>query len=199
LYVSFAGIDGSGKSTQAAAVTAALRDAGLRIMPAKTKLSAMRSVFDLAAKLFGDRHGYHPGIPATLREFVVACDVVQYFTSTVQPALAAGDSVIWDRGPLCYEAYARAYGADLTWVLPMLELVRRPDVTFLLDVDPDLASQRIRARTEKAELASEQPDFLADVRKQYLALAADMPDVVTLDATQDPADLTEQVLRVLGS
>lgn len=196
-YVSFAGIDGSGKSTQASLVAARLRRDGITVVESKTRLSALLSVFELSQSLFGDPHKYHPGIPATLREFAVACDVVQHFTQTVAPALAAGESVVWDRGPLCYEAYARAYGADLQWVLQMLRLVPRPQRTFLLDIDPQVAHQRIRTRTEKAELASEQPDFLADVRKHYLALAAERDDVVVLDASVGKDALTEQAMDLL--
>jgi dTMP kinase len=127
----------------------------------------------------------------------VASDVVDHYRGEIAVQLAAGRPVVWDRGPLCYEAYARAYGADLTWVLRMLRLVPWPDVTFLLDLSPRTAWQRIRARSEKAALTSENPEFLERVRECYLKVAATRDDVVVLDAELPRAELTERVLGVL--
>jgi dTMP kinase len=195
--VSFAGIDGSGKSTQVAAVARRLRDLGADVASSKTRLSATYSIFALSERLFDDPHAYHPGIPATLREFVIASDVVQHFHTEIAAQLAAGRTVVWDRGPLCYEAYARAYGASMEWVGPMLALVPQPDVTFLLDVDPDLAWERIRRRTEKPMLTSERPAFLATFRQSYLALARRHPGIVVLDAGREPDELTAAAIEHL--
>lgn len=193
-FVSIAGIDGSGKSTQTAAVARTLGNRGVDVETSKTRLSATYSIFALSEKLFGDPYAYHPDVPATLREFVVACDVLQHYRSTVEPRLSAGRMILWDRGPLCYEAYARAYGADMEWVLPMLRMVGRPDITFLLDLEADIAWERIYTRTEKPMQTNEELDFLKTFREQYRTLARQTPNVVVLDATRPTEDLTEEIV-----
>ncbi|MBQ1026034.1 dTMP kinase [Micromonospora sp. C95] len=196
-FVSFAGIDGSGKSTQVAAVAAALAGRGIEVVTSKTSLSATYSIFHLAEEMFGDPHSYHPAIPPTLREFVIACDVVQHSRLNIEPRLAAGQTVIWDRGPLCYEAYARAYGVDPLWIMRMLRLVRPPEVTFLLDVDPALAWKRIVTRTEKPAQTNEHVRFLRTFRDEYLRLAQQCPAVVVLDAERPAEELTADILERL--
>ncbi|MEU4559568.1 dTMP kinase [Actinoplanes sp. NPDC023936] len=195
--VSLAGIDGSGKSTQVAAVAAALTARGVDVVTTKTHLSATYSIFDLAEEMFGDPHSYHPEIPATLREFVIASDVVQHSRRWIEPRLEAGQTVVWDRGLLCYEAYARAYGAELQWVLRMLRLVRPPDITILLDVDPHLAWKRISARRHKPVQTSEGVEFLRLFRAEYLRLAQQRPNIVTINAERPAEEVTAAILAHL--
>src|SRR6266581_2487774 len=112
--IAFSGIDGSGKTTQARLLVEGLNRNSFRAAAAKTKLNATHSLFSLAERLYGDRFAYHPGIPATLREFVVCCDVLRYSETVLRPLRARSSVVVWDRGPLCHEAYARSYGAEMT-------------------------------------------------------------------------------------
>ncbi|WP_344734691.1 dTMP kinase [Nocardioides fonticola] len=190
---SLAGIDGSGKSTQVHLVTQALRDEGLDVVSAKTELWATDTVFELARSLTGDPHDYHPHVPATLREFVVACDVATSYRRHIAPLLAAGRTVIWDRGPLCYRAYARAYEADPEWITPVHDMVPWPVRTFLLELDADTAWLRVLSRSEKPSQTDEAPEFLRSVRRAYLEIAQHAP-VTVIDASASTTAVTDRIV-----
>ena len=197
MLVSFGGIDGSGKTTQVARVTDWLARSGTPAVASKTELVGTSVLFRLSEHLFGDPFAYHPTIPATLREFVVACDVAAHVWRSVEPALDEGRLVVWDRGPLCYRTYAAAYGADPTWISKIYDLVRLPDITFLLDLDPVVAHRRMLTRAEKPHQSDETPDFLATVRRQYLELARQQPETVIVDASLPLQEIDEIVRRHL--
>lgn len=92
----------------------------------KTQLHATYSVFGLARSVTGDPRAYHhPRIPATLREFTIHCDLLRFFHTVLVNLRRVGGLVLWDRSPMCYQAYARAYAADTTWLEPLLAMPRR--------------------------------------------------------------------------
>lgn len=193
---SLGGIDGSGKTTQVALVAEALRGDGMNVVSTKTHLWGTESVFELARCLTGDPYDYHPQIPATLREFVVACDVATYHRRHIAPLLAEGTTVIWDRGPLCYRAYAKAYGADPEWITRVHDLIPWPDRTFLLDLAADASWLRVQSRQEKPSQTDEAPEFLRTVRQAYLEVAKHA-SVTVVDASSRPHDVTKEIVAAI--
>jgi dTMP kinase len=194
----FSGIDGSGKTTQVKALQAALERSGYAdVVPVKTQWSAFESIHLLSESLFGDRHDYHPDIPATLREFVVSCDVVQFSKTVLGPLLERGATVLWDRTPLCYRVYGACYRADMRWPNQLLELVEQPELTVLLDVDPGLARTRIESRSSKPAQSNEGYELLRAVREEYLRQAARMDAVTIVDAAAPAAVVTERIEQLV--
>lgn len=192
--IALSGIDGCGKTTQAARLVEWLRSRDPGAQQVKARLTALQGVFALAEELYGDPHDYHPQIPATLREFTIAADLVGWSRETLVPLLATGVPVVWDRSPLCYEAYARCYGADMTWPSQLLKLVEQPDVIFLLDLAPEEAIARLRARTEQPHQTDEDLVLLTEARETYLTLAGDRDNVITLDAARGADRVTEELI-----
>lgn len=183
VLISISGIDGSGKSTQALMLESRLREEGLGGKAVKTDLHAFRSVLQVTEAITGDRFAYDPLIPSTLREFTVACDVLRFSEEVLRPAADAGLNLIWDRGPLCYEVYCRCYGADVEWPLKVLSLVRRPDLTVLIDLDPEVAVARLRCRESKPRQADEGLELLTRARRTYLDVATGFGNVVVVDGS----------------
>lgn len=106
--------------------------------------------------------------------------------------------MVWDRSPLCYETYARCYGADLlTWPLQLLARMEQPDLVILLDLDPQTSVRRVEARVEQPHQTDEGLALLVHARDTYLALAAGRDDVVVLDAGRSPEAVAEDVWRVV--
>ncbi|MBZ3906993.1 dTMP kinase [Streptomyces griseiscabiei] len=195
LLLSIDGIDGSGKSTQVDQVAAALSAAGVRAEPAVVEAFGARTVNTLAEQLTGDAYAYDPAIPAELREWVFACDVA-YFTKTRFPPLfAEGITVVWDRGPLSYHASAVAYDGLSDWVGRAQSLYPRPHRTYLLDLPADTAVRRLKERAGKRQRTDESVDLLRRVQEHMVEMAKNRPDVVVLDATRDPDEITAQILR----
>ena len=187
------GIDGSGKSTQVTAIVAALSRLGpteqARVVP-----FGARSIYALAERLTGDPFAYHPAVPAELREFVFACDVAQYARIHISPALASGTTVVWDRGPLSYRSYARAFDGFSKWVEQVHLLYPSPRLTVVLDLPPEIAVERLRRRVEKPHQTDETPAVLERARALIMEEAAGRSDVLVLDARRDPTALTAQIL-----
>src|SRR6185503_16773911 len=93
-----------------------------------------------------------------------ACDVVGYYRRAIEPVLERGTVVLWDRSPLCYRAYARAYGADPQWGDRLYATIPAPSVTVLLDLSPAVALQRLIARQTQPIRRDENVELLTRVR-----------------------------------
>lgn len=188
--IALSGIDGSGKTTQAARLVSWLQEQHRGAHSVKARLTALQAIFALSEDLFGDPYDYHPRIPATLREFTIACDLLAWSRDTLEPLLAEGSPVIWDRSPLCYETYARCYGADMTWPMQLLSRVRQPELILLLDLPAEASVRRVQARAHQPHQTDEDTALLSMARATYLELAKDRNNVVIVDADRDPDEVT---------
>ncbi len=194
-FVTFEGVEGSGKSTQLERLARALRSRGqdpvVTKEPGGTPLGVrLRNVL---LRDEGTR------IDAETELLLYAADRAQHVREVVGPALAAGRLVLCDRyldATLAYQGYGR--GLDVRFILdlhrhPPLDL--RPDRTLLLDLDPAPALERARRRNERLGLVTaegrferETVEFHRRVREGYLALAAEEPAryrVIDATGTED--------------
>ena len=133
---------------------------------------------------------------------------VQHLRDVIRPALAEGQSVICDRftdATIAYQAYGRELPLGQVkqicdWATDGLE----PDLTFLLDCPPaeGLARSRQRLAAEGSEEGRFEEEALAfheRVRQGYLEIAARQKDRMhVIDATQEPATVSEQLRKVLN-
>jgi len=166
--VSLAGLDGAGKTTQAALLAQWLRGCGYAVAieapPGPSLLR--RTLSELAVELsVTDHHDvFGPDVTQLLTAFMRYRD----WAERVLPALTAHDWVITDRSAVCHYAAARAVGAaneaDLRLVLGRLP---RPDLIIYLDVTPDEAYRRLTVRSSGLEKA----DFLRANDRGYRELA----------------------------
>ena len=195
--IGVSGIDGSGKSTQVQRLAEWLRSDGRDVFVTKSTPRAITSVFRLSERLFGDPYAYHPDVPATLREMLVASDVEGHEHAIMQPNRQPGRVIVLDRCKYCYQTYARAYGADMTWIDKIYTLVPDPDVIFLLDVPGDVAAARLRHRTEKPPKSDETAAFLESVRQHYIMRATLLPNLVIVDAEDDPETVASSIRQYI--
>jgi dTMP kinase len=118
-----------------------------------------------------------------------AADRMDHVESEIEPFLAEGGVVVSDR----YDASSLAYqstssGAEakeaVEWIRSLNRYVRRPDLTVVLDLSPDLAAERRSHRGEAAQLY-EQNEVQRALAAFYRDLAKHMPNdrVVVIDAT----------------
>ena len=203
VFISFEGIDGSGKSTQVARLAESLRAAGRTVVlvrePGGTALSeSIRGLLlDPAAEI-------HP----TTELFLFTAARAQLVHTVLQPALDAGSVVIADRyadSTLAYQGAGRGVcGVDaLRTIQACATSGLQPDVTFLLDLPPEAAAARRGDRGGGADrMESADEAFYTRVRGAYLALARAEPDRVhTLDARRPEDELATGIaerLRLLS-
>jgi dTMP kinase len=204
LFVTFEGIEGSGKSTHLRLLANALRSAGHDVVetrePGGTTLGqALREMLLAPSDM----------PPEPLAELLLYCaDRAQHVAQVIRPALAAGQVVLCDRfsdSTLAYQGYARSL--DLGTVRALDAAARggvEPDLTFLLDCPPDAGLARARARSGSSDrFEQEALAFHESVQRGFHALAAAMPARYRIIDTVPPAAqvaerIRAETLRALG-
>jgi dTMP kinase len=198
VFVTFEGVDGSGKSTQAVLLAKALRAEGREVVTSREPGGTILGE-RIRELLLGDG-SIGPWAEAAL----FAAARAQLVEEVIRPALARGADVVCDRfldSSLAYQGIARGLGADAVFELNRLALDGLlPDRTFLLLVPPGEAALRARGLPDRIE--SEGRAFLERVDRAYRDLALAFPErVVALDATGSPDDVARRIrddLRTLA-
>ncbi len=187
-FISFEGIDGSGKSTQVRALAARLRAAGGAVVETREPGGSAGAEAIRRLLVEGETGRWSPETEILL--FTAARR--DHLERTIRPALAAGATVLTDRfadSTRVYQGVARGELRATVDALHALTIAAEPDRTVILDLDPGLALARGLARGG-AEDRFERfgPDFQARLRAGFLALAAEFPArcrVVPADGTAE--------------
>jgi dTMP kinase len=174
-FISFEGIDGSGKTTQVRALAATLRARGATVVETREPGGAPGAELIRRLLVEGDTARWSPESEILL--FTAARR--DHLERTIRPGLDAGATVITDRfadSTRVYQGVARADLRAMVDALHALAVGVEPDVTLILDIDPGTALGRGLARGG-AEDRFERfgPDFQARLRAGFLALAAEFP------------------------
>lgn len=185
LFVTFEGIEGSGKSTHVRLLAAHLRAGGRRVVETREPGGTEAGLAIRALLLGAEAVPLEP-----LAELLLYCaDRAQHLGEVVRPALADGAVVLCDRfsdSTLAYQGHAR--GLDLELVRGLDARARgglRPDLTFLLDCPASDGLRRARGRGNGGDRFEDAPvAFHERVQAGFRALAAAEPDrFVTVDST----------------
>ncbi len=181
--VTIEGIDGAGKTTQSKAVVRWLKKNGY-----VAKYTNEPTSFGVGRLLNKLGSTASPALEALL----FAADRIEHVRRVIEPGLKKGYVIVSDRYVHSSIAYQGAMLGDVEWVRTINKFVPKPDVAFLLDVEPELALSRIkkpRSRFERLEL-------LKAVRKVYLDMAA-AGELMLLDGSKPPSQVTEELLAKL--
>jgi dTMP kinase len=196
----FEGIDGSGKSTQASLLAAALEKRGIRVArardPGGTPLSDR-----IRALLLDPESAIAPAAELCL----YAAARAQLVAEVIRPALDAGKAVVCDRFTWSTWAYQGAgRGQDAAHIARLEDITcagLRPAHVFLLDLDPVRRGERLsRAGKTLDRLEREGDAFYDRVREGFLDIASARPGEGTvLDASRPAEELHAEILaKALG-
>lgn len=194
LFISFEGIDGVGKSTQADLLEQFLTDAGKTVLrtlePGGTEVGV-----EIRKILLHHRGELAPRSEAAL----FAADRAHHVATKIRPALARGEIVITDRyfdSSVAYQGAGRELAMEEVRNLSLWAVDNLlPDLTVLLDLPAQLARNR-REGTGVApdRLESEKIEFFERARQAYLELAKAEPKrFLVIDAADDVDKLQSQI------
>jgi len=195
-FITFEGIEGAGKSTQAKLLHEYLLQQGKKTLltrePGGTKtgkkireilLSETDEIFPSKAELFlyeADRnfHVHNVIKPFLEKDYYVICD--RYTDST-----------------LAYQGYAR--GLDINLIKNLNSIATdgyEPDITFLIDIPVELSLKRIGSKRDRIE--SEDENFHKRLREGFLKIAEDNKDrIVVINGKKDIEDIFKEILNIL--
>lgn len=191
MFITFEGIEGTGKSTQIALLKTHLEAQGRRVLvtcePGGSRIGA-----ELRRVLLSMENR---DICARAELFLYLADRAQHVAQVVRPALESGQIVLCDRfidSTVAYQAYGRGLDANVLHGLNALAVDGLwPDLTILLDLDPKTGLTRAVNRNTaegktvaEGRFEAESLTFHSRVRQGYQALAKDFPErICTVDAT----------------
>jgi len=201
-FISIEGVDGSGKSTQCAALAAALRHEGHDVVVVREPGGTILG--EEARTLVLEQRG-GPPLDPWAETFLFLAARAQLLAEVIRPAAQRGSVVIADRfidSTLAYQGAGRGLGVA---ALRRLHTVAFgdlwPDLTIVLDIGVAAAARRRRAAElplDRIELAAE--SFHESVRACFLTLAEAEPQrVVVLDGAQSAAEVSRQILKTVAS
>jgi dTMP kinase len=195
VFVTFEGVDGSGKSTQAELLRGALAAEGREVV--STREPGGTEVGERVRELVLNGPAMTPWAEAAL----FAAARAELVATVIRPALERGADVIADRyvdSSLAYQGIARGVGIEHVLELN-LHVVQglMPDVTVLLLLDPEAAGRRV---AEPDRLEREGADFHRRVDAAYRELAERFPErIVALDGARPAEELSGVILERLRS
>jgi dTMP kinase len=194
MFVTFEGVDGSGKSTQSALLRRALVERGREVVA--TREPGGTPLGERIRELLLDGEAMAPWAEAAL----FAAARAELARSVIAPALESGADVVCDRyidSSLVYQGLARGLGIDAVLELNLLATGNLlPDRTFVLLVEPAVAHDRLGPRRDRIEREDEA--FRAVVADGYRRLAEVFRDRVrALDGSLPAAELARLVVAEL--
>jgi dTMP kinase len=193
LFITFEGVEGSGKTTVAKAIAENLRQKGLTVtVTAEPGATSVGSHIRQLLATFDER-------TAWAEVFLFLADRAEHVAKVIKPALERGEIVLCDRftdSTIAYQGFG--LGLPLEWLTHLNSIATNglvPDLTLLLDIDPEMGLKRSQRETvfERRSL-----DFHQRVRWGYFWLAKQEPHrVKIIDASQPLEFVLTQAMQLV--
>ena len=196
-FITFEGIDGSGKSTQARLLSAYLKSKGIDVVLTREPGGSPGAEEIRRLLVEGSPDRWTPETEILL--FTAARR--DHLEKTIEPALARGATVISDRfadSTRVYQGAARGELADLVNRLHEMVIGVEPDLTFIIDMDPAEALSRGLARKSGEDRFEDMGEsFQAKLRQGFYQLAAENGDRCQLiDGNGDADEIALKIARI---
>jgi dTMP kinase len=208
-FITFEGLDGTGKSTQMRRLAAVLRAAGHKVI--ETREPGGTPTAEKIRKILLDSGT--AGLAPLAEMALMFASRAQHIAEVIEPGLAAGSIVLCDRFTDSTEAYqgsGRKLGSDAVRELHLVLCGNlQPDLTLLLDSNPQASVSRARRRNKRASkgvsrshdenrFEQETRAFFGRVREGYAVIAKREPGrVVMVDARGTPGQTHGKIVEVV--
>jgi dTMP kinase len=202
-FISFEGIEGCGKTTQIALLSEYLKKHSIPYTV--TREPGGTGVGEGIRKILLNSETIHITAASELLLFYASRS--QNIQEKIRPALERGEMVICDRyyhASMAYQGYGR--GIPLDFIQKLTDLVChpfRPDMTLLLDIEPEVGLARARARNHtrtenEGRFEDEDLEFYNKVRDGYLELASEDERMQLIYADRPIEYVHRHILTLLG-
>ncbi len=208
-FITFEGLDGSGKSTQLRRLAAVLREAGHRVV--ETREPGGTATGEKIRKVLLDSGT--AGLSPLAEMALMFASRAQHIAEVIEPGLVSGEIVLCDRFTDSTEAYqgsGRRLGSDAVRELHRVLCGNlQPDLTILLDSNPHASVSRARRRNKRNSKSAgrhhdenrfeqETRSFFGRVRDGFAAIAKREPGrVITVDARGTPGQTHQQIVEIV--
>ncbi|MBA3035703.1 MAG: dTMP kinase [Desulfobacterium sp.] len=206
MFITFEGIEGSGKTTQIRHAMEFLKQKGKDCVMTREPGGTITGQKIRSILLDPESNGMDPSAELLL----YFADRAEHVNKIINPALSAGKTVLCDRyydATKAYQGYARGLNMDLLDKLhKMIIHDLKPDITILLDLDPKTGLSRAWKQINEGQRAGvetrfekETLDFHDKVRKGYLELARiEAKRFVIVDASKDENQVKKDIIKALS-
>lgn len=197
LFITFEGADGCGKTTQLMLLAKYLKSKGRDVIV--TREPGARG---LGEKIREILLNYDGEVSSQAEAFLFLADRAQHIDVIVNPAVESGKIVLCDRhtdSTIAYQGYGRGLDIDRIKMLNNLATGdRRPDLTFVFDIDVETSMKRVG--NEKDRMESAGVEFFNRVRNGYHKISELEPErVKVLDASKSIEDIHKEVVALYES
>lgn len=197
LFITFEGADGCGKTTQLMLLAKYLKSKGRDVIV--TREPGARG---LGEKIREILLNYDGEVSSQAEAFLFLADRAQHIDVIVNPAVKNGKIVLCDRhtdSTVAYQGYGRGLDIDRIKMLNNLATGdRRPDLTFVFDIDVETSMKRVG--NEKDRMESAGVEFFNRVRNGYHKISELEPErVKVLDASKSIEDIHKEVVALYES
>ena len=199
-FITFEGIDGSGKSTQSRTLAASLKANGADVVMTREPGGSPGAEEIRHLVLTGDPDRWS----AETEILLFTASRRDHLEKTINPALAAGKTVISDRfadSTRVYQGATRGDLRDMVDQLHSLMIGREPDLTFIIDMDPTVALKRGLARNSGEDRFEDFGlSFQQTLRAGFLKLAKQYPDrCILIDGNRDSETIAADIATQFAS
>jgi len=194
MFITFEGIEGSGKSTQIQMLKEFFEKKSLKAFFTKEPGSSEIGK-EIRSILLNKENKIYPQTEI----FLIFADRVQHVQEIIKPNLNEGKIVVSDR----YYDSSVAYQGQREGIskIEIYELIENldlptPDITFLLDLPANVGLKRAKNRASLDRFESEEISFHEGVRQNYLDLQEqNLERIVKIDATQSPNEIFSNIIK----
>ncbi len=192
-FIVFEGLDGSGQSTQANLLKEFLIEKDQEVILTKEPTEdsqagrKIRKTLDKKIKIG----------PTQLQKLFTQ-DRKEHLGNLIIPILKQGKIVISDRYFFSTFAFGVSDGLNLDWLIKINDKFLLPDITFILEVSPEVCIQRIKKRGNKITLFEEK-EKLARVWEAYKVLPNRFKNVYIMDSQKPISEVFSQIKKIVHS
>lgn len=195
-FITLEGTDGVGKTTQIGLLKAFLEDNGCTVFV--TREPGGTSISEKLREILLDKRNSE--MTDITEMMIYAASRAQLVAEKIAPALQRGEVVICDRfvdSSVAYQGYGRGLGDTVSIVNQYATSGLEPDVTFFLDLDPEVGRARI-GKDVQDRLEQEKREFFDKVHEGYLDLCRKYPErMIRIDASLSIDEMQKSIRNVI--